>query len=531
MSKQGINEDLEDIEEYYGESKLSKTDKLISALKNNYSEAEFDAVATEFFHLDQPDIDRDLYNKIKAAYHGQKIKEQLGGGCRFNTPQARCYTDGSSVVAEECISTTGLKGHQGCKRNPKMMPATFASRGPTKKTMAYAKKRATEEARELEEAWNDPVFNIKFEQLGGECGYMPKSKSRHTEGTEQFGGGCRFNTAQARCYTDKSSVVAEECVSTTGVKGRQGCKRNPNMMPATFSSRGPTKKSMAYAKKRATEEAKEIEDFFNDPVFNPINVEQLGGECGLMPKSRRQTGGGCRFNVPQARCYADKSSVVAEECVSTTGTKGRQGCKRNPNMMPATFSSRYPTKKSIAYAKRRDVQEAQELEDAMMASQQPMEEELSWNERLFNVPAQEGGYWSDEGEDLIDPMDTEVAEELEFEGGEQLGGGCRFVAGPGRCFSDKSETVAPECIAGRGPKGYPSCSRREGLQIATVKQAPGYTGRKMTEAAKAKAAATRAANKAKKAAGTVAVPAMPARQGSGRTWVANPLFQEGGYWI
>jgi hypothetical protein len=519
-STQGINGDLEDIEDAYGESKLSKTDKLIKALKEQYSEAEFDAVATDFFNLNEKDLDKDLYNKIKASYQGRKIKEQLGGECgmpKRNQLGGECGMTKRNQLGGECGYMPSVRKTSSYQEGTEQFGGVLTAeeeafikahniKGKFKRAIAQlpAANRPGYEANLQDPALAEHLRDAESDvRILRERGYRG----------EQEGGGCRFNVGKARCYSDKSSSVADECVSTTGPKGRQGCKRNPNMMPATFASRAPTKKSMAYAKKQESKEAKEIEEFFNDPIFDPINVDQLGGECGLMPHVRKpkrqlQTGGGCRFNVPQARCYADKSSVVAEECISTKGTKGRQGCKRNPNMMPATFSSRRPTKKSIALGKRLAAKESA-----------PMIEE-SWTERLFNIPEQEGGFWSDDGDDMIDSRDTIVGEELEFEGGEQLGGGCRFNAGPGRCYSDKSDTIAPECTQTKGPKGNPGCARRENLQVATVGRAPGYTGRKVSEATKAKAAATRAANKAKLAA-----------QGSGRTWISNPLFQEGGYWI
>jgi phosphoribosyl-ATP pyrophosphohydrolase len=413
-----IEDYLEDIEDAYGESKMSKVDKMIRTLKDKFSEAEFDGAAKNFFDLE---VDPELYNKIKAAFQGRKIKEQLGGGCRFNAGLGRCYTDKSSDYAEECVQTTGLKGKQGCKRKEGLQVLTAArgAAGYTGRKMtenAKAKAAATRAAKKaaltaegIDEFFNDPVFRVKFEQLGGECGYMPKTK------------------------------------------------------------------------------------------------RQVGGECGYMPKGRRQVGGGCRFNAGLGRCYTDKSSDYAEECVQTTGLKGKQGCKRKEGLQvlgaargPAGYTGRKMTDKAKAKA----------------AITRKVKEEAgrTW---VSNPLFQEGGYWSDDGNDMIDTRDALIGDELDYEGGEQLGGGCRFNAGLGRCYTDKSSDYADECVQTTGLKGKQGCKRKEGLQVLGAARGPaGYTGRKMTDKAKAKAAITR-----------------KVKEEAGRTWVSNPLFQAGGYWI
>lgn len=500
-----IQDDLEDIEDFYGDSKISKAEKLINAMKKKYPQAEFDAVAPEFFNLDDPENDKTLYNKIKGAYNGIKIKEQMGGnhddydnqygagkkdkkhqqvgaGCSFNIGRARCYTNKSDTVDEECVSTKGAKGRQGCKRNPNMMAATFSTRGETKKTRAYAKEQAA-----IEEAFNDPIFHLKFEQMGGECGlpgmgrrqqvggecgYVPKKSSSYKEGTEQFGGNC-------------------------GLPGKE-------QFGGGMHHKKHLSKSKKYNKQMGGYWSADGDDLI-DPADTIIGEElsyeggeQLGGNYGYEVDEidLEQFGGGCRFVAGPGRCYVDGSNDMAPECIQTKGPKGKPGCSRRKDLVIHTTMRGAP-----GYTGRK-------MSEASKAKAAATRAANAAKRIAASKAAQLGGHYG---------YDDEIVEVDEVD---QFGGGCQFNAGPGRCYSNSSNDFAPECVQTKGAKGKPGCARREGLVVPTARRAPGHTGRKVSEATKAKAAATRAANKALKEA-----------EIANRVWVANPLFQEGGYWL
>ena len=68
-----INDLLEDIEAAYMDGKFKKTQSLISDLVNEFDQSEFDMVAPDFFNLDIPQSDKQLYNIIMDAYDGKPM--------------------------------------------------------------------------------------------------------------------------------------------------------------------------------------------------------------------------------------------------------------------------------------------------------------------------------------------------------------------------------------------------------------------------------------------------------------------------
>ena len=249
--------------------------------------------------------------------------------------------------------------------------------------------------------------------------------------------------------------------------------------------------------------------------YYPKGKDQVGAGCGYYPqeakgkgkgKGEDQVGAGCRFNAGLGRCYTDKSTEYAEECEKTTGAKGKEGCARRKGLVV------YGAKKGPAGYTGKKMSETTK---AKIAATKALNKGLKNPVWVENPLFQNGGYWSADGDDMIDEDDTIVADELDYEGGEQLGAGCRFNAGLGRCYADKSTDYAEECEKTTGAKGKEGCARRKGLVVYGAKKGPaGYTGKKMSEATKAKIAATKALNKGLK----------------NPVWVENPLFQNGGYW-
>ena len=213
--------ELERIEEAYGDSKMRKLNSLIEAYIKTHSLDEFQAAARNFFSLDLPESDRTLYNVILDKYQGHPTG-QYGGRCRYDAGQQRCYSSIGDQVDPTCIATTGFKGNKSCRRNPNV--PIYNVVGPSKKAFQAATKRT--KAQEAAE-WEDIEKIVKGIQVGGRC---------------------RYDAGQQRCYSSIGDQVDPTCIATTGFKGNKSCRRNPNV--PIYNVVGPSKKAFQAATKR-----------------------------------------------------------------------------------------------------------------------------------------------------------------------------------------------------------------------------------------------------------------------------------------
>lgn len=302
-----INELLVAIEDAYGDSKDKKVASLIKQLVANYSPEEIKAGMTAWEHSWQ-DLDPELY---------QKTLEALGENVPAMPVKADVVVDGEEMVWVD-----------------------------------EAEEQEPEEQEEQEQEGGGCGYTP--DQTGGGCGYTP----------DQTGGGCGFHVGRGRCYTNKTTTVDPECTTTTGAKGKQGCKRALAVHgPAAFGPKGYKKAATAAKKVAKVAKAVEAMEPAEDELIwveNPLFQE--GGYWAPLSQVR-QIGGGCGFHVGRGRCYTNKTTTVDPECTSTTGAKGKQGCKRAVAVEgPAAFGPK-------GYKK---------------------EKQLVW---VDNPIFQEGGYW------------------------------------------------------------------------------------------------------------------------------------------
>ena len=196
---------------------------------------------------------------------------QVGGRCRYDAGQQRCYSSIGDQVDPTCIATTGFKGNKSCRRNPNVPIYNVA--GPSKKAFQAATKRMSalkaKENEEIEKYFEDPIFHQKFEQMGGTCGIRHSKLGESTDqfggywsqdgndlpsaadseigeelSSEQLGGGCTFKDYSGVCYANASNEFAPECDRSTGPKGYPSCKTKKGLVqgPRSFGpirARGP----------------------------------------------------------------------------------------------------------------------------------------------------------------------------------------------------------------------------------------------------------------------------------------------------